>query len=85
LKLLVTRYTPSTGLKRDDVETALKMSPYALLGNDYAAVQDAILEGKPAAPGSQFGRSINALAEHLLGKEKPGKKRPLFGLLPVRT
>lgn len=84
LKLLVTRYTPSTGLKRDDVETALKMSPYALLGNDYAAVQDAILEGKPAAPGSQFGRSINALAEHLLGKEKSGKKRPLFGLLPAR-
>jgi pilus assembly protein CpaE len=84
MKLLVTRYTPSTGLKRDDVETALKMTPYALLGNDYAAVQDAILEGKPVAAGSQFGRSINALAERLLGKEKSAKKRPLFGLLSVR-
>jgi len=85
LKLLVTRYTPSTGLKREDVQTALKLDPWALLSNDYEGVQAALLEGKPVAPGSYFGRSIHALSERLLGKEEaPKKKSPFFGLLPAR-
>jgi len=85
LKLLVTRYTPSTGLKREDVKSALKLEPWALLSNDYEGVQAALLEGKPVAPGSYFGRSIHALSERLLGKEEAPKKRsPFFGLLPAR-
>ncbi|HEY2013097.1 MAG TPA: hypothetical protein VGH38_06315, partial [Bryobacteraceae bacterium] len=51
LKLVVTRYTPSTGLKREDVHTALKLEPWALLSNDYEGVQAALLEGKPVASG----------------------------------
>src|ERR1019366_5960634 len=35
LLLVMNRYTPSTGLKRDEVETALKLAPYALLANEY--------------------------------------------------
>lgn len=86
LKLLVTRYTPATGLKREDVETALKLAPYALLSNDYEAVQRGVLEGKPVPAGSHYGRSIHALAERLLGVEKGPKKRAsLFGLLPSRA
>jgi Flp pilus assembly CpaE family ATPase len=86
LKLLVTRYTPATGLKSDDVETALKLSPYALLNNDYQAVQAAILEGQPVAAGSAFGRSIHSLTERLLGLDKALKKRSrLFGLIPARA
>ncbi|MBZ5579006.1 MAG: hypothetical protein LAP40_20790 [Acidobacteriia bacterium] len=86
LKLLVTRYTPATGLKREDVETALKLAPYALLSNDYDAVQRGVLEGKPVAPGSHYGRSIHLLAERLLGTENAPKKRTsLFGLLPARA
>jgi Flp pilus assembly CpaE family ATPase len=86
LKLLVTRYTPSTGLKSDDVQTALKLPPYALLSNDYAAVQTAILEGKPVAPGTAFGRSIRELTERLMGLDKVPKKRSrLFGLIPARA
>ena len=82
LKLLVTRYTPSTGLKREDVETALKLSPYALLSNDYEAVQRGVLEGEPVPPGSHFGRSVRELGERLLGSGKAAKKRgSLFGLL----
>jgi pilus assembly protein CpaE len=82
LKLLVTRYTPSTGLKREDVETALKLAPYALLSNDYEAVQRGVLEGEPVPPGSHFGRSVRELGERLLGAGKTAKKRgSLFGLL----
>jgi len=86
LKLLVTRYAPSTGLKREDVQTALKLDPWALLSNDYEGVQAALLEGKPVSPGSYFGRSIHALAERLRGKPEPAKKRTsFFGLLPSRS
>jgi Flp pilus assembly CpaE family ATPase len=86
VKLLVTRYTPHTGLKRDDVQMALKVEPWALLSNDYEGVQAALLEGKPVAPGSYLGKSIRALAERLMGKpETPKKRSPLFGLLPLRN
>jgi pilus assembly protein CpaE len=86
LKLLVTRYTPATGLKREDVETALKLAPFALLSNDYEAVQNALLEGKPASRSTPFGRSIQELAERLLGKESAAKKRtPGLGRFFLRT
>ncbi len=75
IKLLVTRYTPAVGLKRDDLETALKLAPFAVLNNDYEAVQNALLEGKPVPAGSAFGRSIQALGARLTGKEKVSAKR----------
>ncbi len=86
LKLLVTRYTPATGLKREDVEKALKVAPYALLDNDYEAVQRGVLDGKPVPAGSDFGRSIHTLRERLLGARKADKKRAsFFGLLPAHS
>jgi pilus assembly protein CpaE len=85
LRLIVNRYTPSTGLKREEVETALKMTPFALLANDYELLQQAVLEGRPAAAASRFGRSVQALAERLEGQEPPAKKRAgWFGLIPRR-
>ncbi len=86
IKLLVTRYTPATGLKREDVERALKLRPYALLSNDYEAVQKAVLEGRPVPPGSHYGRSVHDLGQRLLGVEQRPKKRgSFFGLLGRRT
>ncbi|MBZ5617168.1 MAG: hypothetical protein LAQ69_00345 [Acidobacteriia bacterium] len=86
IKLVVTRYQSSTGLKREDVQTALRLEPYALLSNDYEAVQAAVLDGKPVASESYLGRSINALTERMLGKQKTAKKRSsLFNLLPRRS
>ena len=81
IKLLVTRYTPATGLKREDVERALKLAPYALLTNDYAAVQHGVLEGKPVPPGSHYGRSVHEVGARLLGLDRARKKRGFFGLL----
>jgi len=86
LKLIVNRYTPATGLKPDEVQTAMKLAPYALLENDYKVVQAAVLEGTPVAPVSHFGHSVRELAERLTGKEKaPVKRSSLFGLLPRRA
>jgi len=85
IKLLVTRYTPATGLKRDDVERALKLAPYALLSNDYEAMQKAVLEGRPVPPTSHYGRSVHDLGQRLLGLDKTTKKRSsFFGLLGGR-
>ncbi len=85
MKLVVTRYTPATGLKREDVERALKLAPYAVLSNDYETVQRGVLEGKPVPAGSHYGRSVHDLGERLLGLETAGKKRgSFFGLLPAR-
>jgi len=86
IKLIVNRYSPAIGLKVEEVQTAMKLAPYALLENDYKVVQTAVLEGAPPAPLSHFGRSVSELAERLMGKEKPAKKRSsLFGLLPRKA
>lgn len=74
VKLLVTRYTPATGLKSEDVETALHLPPFALLSNDYEVLQNAVLEGRPAPLGSRFARSVHDLAERLQGKSAAPRK-----------
>ena len=80
--LVVNRYTPAIGLNREEVKTALKMEPYALLPNEYEVVQDAVLEGRPVAAGSRYGRTLEGLAARLTGQEtKVKKKTAWFGLL----
>jgi pilus assembly protein CpaE len=82
IRLVVNRYDASSGLNREGVVAALKLEPYALLSNDWEEVQSAVLDGKPVAPASHFGRGIQVLAGRLLGKEAAVKKRSsLFGLL----
>ncbi len=65
LRLLINRYTPATGLKRNDVKTALGMEPYAVLSSDFDALQQALLDGKPAPAGSRFMASVEALCRQL--------------------
>ncbi len=86
LRLVVNRYSPATGLKREEVQSALKLEPYALLANEYEVVQQAVLEGKPVGEGTRFDRGLRALAARLSGKEAPAIKRPAWlGLLPRRA
>ena len=68
------RYTPVTGLKSEDVKTALAMQPFATLCNDYEAIQSAVLEGKPAPPASRYSASVQALCRQLAHKAAPEKK-----------
>jgi pilus assembly protein CpaE len=74
LRLILNRYTPVTGLKREDVKTALALQPFAILCNDYEVIQAALLEGKPVPPGSRFGASVQALCRQLSHKSAPEKK-----------
>ena len=74
LRLILNRYTPATGLKREDVKTALALQPFAILCNDYEVIQAALLDGKPVPPGSRFGASVQALCRQLSHKSAPEKK-----------
>lgn len=86
LRLVVNRYSPATGLKREEVQSALKLDPYVLLPNEYETVQQAVLEGKPVGPGTRFDRGLRALVARLTGREAPADKKPAWlGLLPRRT
>jgi Flp pilus assembly CpaE family ATPase len=85
-KLLVNRYTPATGLKAEDVKTALHLACFALLSNDYEILQNAVLEGQPAPAGSHFAKSMHDLAERLHGKQAVPQKTPVRrGWLPFRN
>ena len=74
LRLILNRYTPVTGLNREDVKTALALEPFAVLSNDYEVIQAALLDGKPAPPGSRFGASVQALCRQLSHAGAPPKK-----------
>jgi pilus assembly protein CpaE len=75
LRLIVNRYTPAMGLKREDIQAVLQMEPFALLSSDYELVQDALLEGKPVASRSKFRSSIQALSRQLAGDVAVDKKQ----------
>jgi pilus assembly protein CpaE len=79
LRLIVNRYTPATGLKRDDVKTALQMEPFAVLSNDYSLLQDALLDGKPVSSKSPFRAGTQALCAQLQGRPAERKSRSFFG------
>jgi pilus assembly protein CpaE len=84
LRLILNRYTPATGLKREDVRTALGIEPFAVLSNDYDLLQTAILEGKPAPASSRFAGSVQALAMRLRGRPPIEKKGGWLGRLASR-
>jgi pilus assembly protein CpaE len=68
LRLIVNRYTPATGLKLDDLSTAIDLKPFAVLSNDYDSLQTALLAGRPVSPTSPFGRSVSDLSRRLSGE-----------------
>jgi pilus assembly protein CpaE len=75
VRLILNRYTPATGLKREDVKTALSLSPFAVLCNDYEAIQAALLDGKPAAQ-SRFAASVQDLCRQLSDRPAVAKPSP---------
>jgi pilus assembly protein CpaE len=85
LRLILNRYTPATGLKREDVRTALGIEPFAVLSNDYDLLQNAILDGKPAPASSRFASNVQALAMRLRGRTPSEKKGGWLGRLTSRT
>ena len=65
LRLILNRYNPATGLKREDIERALGLEPYAILVDDWATMQAALLDGRPVPNSSRFAASVETLCRLL--------------------
>lgn len=66
IRLVVNRYNKELGLSREVIETALHIDVFHIIAEDYDSVSRALMEGKPVAPGSTFGKNLAQMAERLL-------------------
>ncbi len=84
IKLIVNRYDRHAGLSKDVIGTALHTDIYHIMPTDYDAIQKALMEGKPLAPTTSFGKSVIALVDRLAGGVEPQKKSSsLSGILSL--
>jgi len=84
IRLIVNRYDRHVGLSRDVIGTALHMDIYHLMPTDYDAIQKSLMEGKPLAATTNFGKSVIGLVDRLAGSSEPLKRHTsLSGLLSL--
>ncbi|MGA2213412.1 MAG: AAA family ATPase, partial [Bryobacteraceae bacterium] len=85
LRLIVNRYDRQTGLSKDVIGTALHTEIFHILPADYEAIQKSLLEGKPLAANTSFGKSMISLVDRLGGGSEPISKKSssLSGLLSM--
>ncbi len=85
LRLIVNRYDRHTGLSKDVIGTALHTEIFHILPADYDAIQKSLMEGKPLAPSTSFGKSMIGLVDRLGGGAEPNSKKgsSLSGLLSL--
>jgi Flp pilus assembly CpaE family ATPase len=71
-------------LDREQIEAALGLRVLHVLPSDPQPVEDALIEGRPVAPGSLYGKSLAELAERLLDSPttatKPSMRKGLRSL-----
>ena len=87
LRLILNRYNPATGLKRDDVgSSVLQVEPFATLTNDYDLLQTAILDWQTRpielAIRNQYSLVVAASPRILTGR---GKERLVKPDAPIRS
>jgi pilus assembly protein CpaE len=84
VRLIVNRYDRHVGLSKDVIGTALHTDVFHLLPADYEAIQRSLMDGKPLAATTNFGKGILGLADRLAGSSEPHKKNSsLSGLLSL--
>ena len=81
IRLVLSRWKRDLGFDRDQIESAVGLTVFHALPSDPQAVEDALLEGIPVAPGTPFARSLSDLATRLLDCTPAVEKAsPLKGL-----
>ncbi len=87
IRLLVNRYHRDVGLSREVIGTALHTEVFEILPSDYESVQKSLLEGRPVASNTPFGKAIVQLTERLGGQSSSVVKKssPLGGLRGLFT
>jgi len=84
VRLVVNRYDRHTGLSKDVIGTALHSEIYHMIPADYEAIQKALIEGKPLAQSTDFGKGVAGLVERLAGRAEPPRKgSSLSGLMSL--
>ncbi|MEO8097580.1 MAG: AAA family ATPase [Acidobacteriota bacterium] len=73
-RLVVNRYHRDVGLNREVIGTALHTEVFETIPSDYESVQKGLMEGKPVAPGTPFGKGLAQLADRLGGPADKEKK-----------
>jgi pilus assembly protein CpaE len=74
MRLVINRSLDDFKLRREGIETALQTPVFAALPDDPGAIRKSIIEGRPVAPGSRFGKAMARLAQQLAGGPAPEKK-----------
>jgi len=69
-RVVVSRYRRDMGLGIDQISQALGMDVFHVLPASYDVVYKALLEGRPAPPGSAYGASVAELASKLIGGQQ---------------
>ncbi|MFB3778272.1 MAG: CpaE family protein [Bryobacteraceae bacterium] len=75
VRLVLSRWRRELGFEQADIETALGLPVYQVLPNDPQAVEEALLQGRPVASGSPFGKSLTELEARLFDQDPP-RARP---------
>jgi Flp pilus assembly CpaE family ATPase len=84
VRLIVNRYDRHTGLSRDAIGTALHTEIFHIMPADYDAIQKALMDGKPIASSTNFGKSVGILVDRLSGTSEPQRKgSSISGLLSL--
>jgi pilus assembly protein CpaE len=64
-KVVLSRWRREAGMDRDMIGSALGQEVFAVLPHDPQVTEDALLDGRPVAPGSALGRGVADLAARL--------------------
>jgi Flp pilus assembly CpaE family ATPase len=70
-RVIYNRCEPGSPLNRVDVEDVLGTKVYAMIDNDYASLQKAVMNGRPVDVDTQLGRAYTQLVNKIIGVETP--------------
>jgi pilus assembly protein CpaE len=76
LRLVLSRWRKGMGFEQSDIETALELPVYHAIPNDPQAVEEALLQGRPVAAGSPFGKSVAELGARLFDRGNRAAEMP---------
>lgn len=87
IRLIVNRYEADMGLASNLIGPALQSEVFQVIPSDHEAVQRSLMDGKPIASGSAFGKNVATIVQRIGGKSNPQgsdtqkKNNSLSGLL----
>jgi len=76
IKIVLNRLSKESPVDPASIEQALGCRVFATLSNDPEGIQQALIDGRPAASGSAFAKGLVALAEALSGSPEPIVGKP---------